>query len=179
MKTNIKDYIKVYDNFLSEDLCNKMLEEYKKISWKPVSSDEFDNGAFDTSFDETEYDDIVMDQFRMLLHKYLQFLDLSHFQGWTGFTNPKHDRFSKGQALKKHCDHIHTLFSDEHEGVPILTIQAVMNTNYKGGDIIFYDDMKIKVKQGDVLIFPSSFLHPYRIEPVTEGIKYNIVSWVW
>ena len=181
MKTNIEDYIKVYDNYLSKELCDEILKEYKKITWARVSSDEFsvEGTSFDTSFDLIDSEAIVMDQFHMLISKYLEFLDLSYFQGWNGYTNIKHDKFKEGDAMAKHCDHIHTLFSDEHEGVPILTIHAVINTDYEGGDLIFYDDKKIKVKQGDVLVFPSSFLHPYRIEPITKGVKHTIVSWVW
>lgn len=181
MKKHIENYIVRYDKVLSKDLCNKILPDYKTINWAKTSSDEFSSkdNSFDTSHDDIDMKLIVMDQFRMIIEDYIKNLKMDWFKEMNNFTNPKHDRFRVGDKMKKHCDHIHTLFSDNHEGIPILTLQAAINDNYEGGDFIFYDDKKIEIVQGDVLVFPSNFLYPYRIEKVTKGIKYNIVSWVW
>ena len=42
-----------------------------------------------------------------------------------------------------------------------------------------FEDKKIDTKKGDLLIFPSNFLYPHRIAPVTKGARYSYVSWVW
>ena len=38
---------------------------------------------------------------------------------------------------------------------------------------------KIDTKKGDLLIFPSNFLYPHKITPITKGVRYSYVSWVW
>jgi predicted 2-oxoglutarate/Fe(II)-dependent dioxygenase YbiX len=42
-----------------------------------------------------------------------------------------------------------------------------------------FDDYEIKFKQGDVIIFPSLFLYPHKVEPVKKGTRYSYISWVW
>ena len=38
---------------------------------------------------------------------------------------------------------------------------------------------KIDTRKGDLIIFPSNFLYPHKITPVTKGVRYSYVSWVW
>jgi predicted 2-oxoglutarate/Fe(II)-dependent dioxygenase YbiX len=64
-----------------------------------------------------------------------------------------------------------------------LSIIINLNDGYKGGDLIFGDQKRnevkrISLKQGSVVIFPSNFLYPHKIEPVTEGERYSIVAWL-
>jgi predicted 2-oxoglutarate/Fe(II)-dependent dioxygenase YbiX len=42
-----------------------------------------------------------------------------------------------------------------------------------------FDNTEIKFKQGDLIIFPSIFLYPHRVEPVTKGVRYSFISWVF
>ena len=83
--------------------------------------------------------------------------------------------------MKNHCDHINTLFggSGDKKGIPVLSIIGAFNDNYKGGKLIFFGDKEIDLKAGDLVIFPSNFLYPHQITPITEGIRYSYVSWTW
>ena len=78
-----------------------------------------------------------------------------------------------------HCDHIHSLFEGNRKGIPILSVLGVLNDDYNGGEFIMFDDYEIKFKQGDILIFPSNFMFPHKVEPVTKGTRYSFISWVW
>tara|TARA_R110002094_G_C4832487_1_gene205553 strand:- start:489 stop:620 length:132 start_codon:yes stop_codon:yes gene_type:complete len=42
-----------------------------------------------------------------------------------------------------------------------------------------FDDYEIKIEAGDLLLFPSVFLYPHKVEPVTKGERYSFVSWAW
>ena len=81
--------------------------------------------------------------------------------------------------MQNHCDHIHSLFDGEIKGVPILSIIGILNDDYEGGKLIMFEDKTIETKKGDLLIFPSNFLYPHKIAPVTKGVRYSYVSWVW
>ena len=81
--------------------------------------------------------------------------------------------------MNYHCDHIHSLFDGERKGVPILSCLGLLNDDYEGGEFFILDDLKIELKKGDLLIFPSNFMYPHRVEPVLSGIRYSYISWVW
>jgi predicted 2-oxoglutarate/Fe(II)-dependent dioxygenase YbiX len=81
--------------------------------------------------------------------------------------------------MAEHCDHIQSMFDGERKGIPILSVLCILNDNYSGGEFIMFKDKEIKLKQGDLLIFPSNFLFPHKVEPVTRGTRYSFISWVW
>lgn len=101
------------------------------------------------------------------------------FNGWNGFSKIRFNRYKKNQIMSKHCDHIHSLFTGEIRGIPILSIIGVLNDNYTGGDLIMFNDYKIKLKAGDLIIFPSIFMYPHLIKPVKKGTRYSFVSWCY
>lgn len=59
-----------------------------------------------------------------------------------------------------------------------------LNDNYKGGDLVFFNPInkkeykRVKCKTGTIIFFPSTFLFPHSIEPITKGERYSIVSWL-
>jgi len=54
-----------------------------------------------------------------------------------------------------------------------------LNENYKGGEIEFpHFDLKIKPEAGMLILFPSNFAYTHIAHPVTEGTKYNLVTWI-
>ena len=42
-----------------------------------------------------------------------------------------------------------------------------------------FDDTTINLKAGDLLLFPSNFLYPHRVLPVTKGVRHSYVSWAY
>ena len=81
--------------------------------------------------------------------------------------------------MANHCDHISSLFDGKRKGIPILSIIGLLNDDFEGGELIMFEDKKIDTKKGDLLIFPSNFMYPHEIMPVTKGVRYSYVSWVW
>ena len=81
--------------------------------------------------------------------------------------------------MKKHWDQIHSMFSGEKKGVPILSIVGVLNDNYEGGDFIMFEDTKIELPTGSILIFPSTFMYPHKVTSITKGVRHSFVSWVY
>ena len=49
--------------------------------------------------------------------------------------------------------------------------------DYEGGGLCFLDAREpMRLAQGDTVVFPSYLVH--RVEPVTRGTRYTLVSWV-
>ena len=81
--------------------------------------------------------------------------------------------------MENHHDHIQHMFDGKRKGAPVLSIIGILNDDYEGGELIMFEDKKINTKKGDLIIFPSNFLYPHEITPVTKGVRYSYVSWVW
>jgi predicted 2-oxoglutarate/Fe(II)-dependent dioxygenase YbiX len=54
-----------------------------------------------------------------------------------------------------------------------------MNEDYEGGDFIMWETEKIELPQGSIMIFPSNFMYPHKVTPVTSGTRYSYVSWTY
>ena len=85
-------------------------------------------------------------------------------------------KYSVGGKYEVHTDHDVT--------VP-RTLSVIMNLNndYEGGDLVFTDqkenDIKrLKLEKGSIVFFPSNFLYPHKIDPITKGTRYSIVAWL-
>lgn len=86
-------------------------------------------------------------------------------------------KYEPGGKYEIHTDHA-------HEMQRTLTCIINLNEDYEGGDFVFYeqngkDEMKrVKCKKGTIIFFPSNFLYPHKVEPITKGTRYSIVSWL-
>jgi len=85
-------------------------------------------------------------------------------------------RYEIGGKYEVHTDY-HTSSSRE------LSVILNLNDDYEGGDLVFYDQKENEVKRlklgkGSIIFFPSNFMYPHMIEPITKGTRYSIVAWL-
>ena len=85
-------------------------------------------------------------------------------------------KYSPGGKYEIHTDHFTT--STRH-----LSIIINLNDDYEGGDLIFTDQKKKEIKRlklgkGSIVFFPSNFMYPHGIQPITKGTRYSIVAWL-
>ena len=58
-----------------------------------------------------------------------------------------------------------------------LVIQLSDPSDYEGGVFSFFDGVPEEFKErGSIIVFPS--FRPHRVEPVTKGLRYSLVSWI-
>jgi len=78
----------------------------------------------------------------------------------------------------------YNIHTDHFTNVPRhLSIIMNLNDKYEGGDLIFADQKdseikRLKLGKGSIVFFPSNFMYPHCIEPITKGIRYSIVAWL-
>ena len=85
-------------------------------------------------------------------------------------------KYSAGGKYEVHTDHYTN--SPRH-----LSIIMNLNNNYEGGDLIFTTQneeeiKRLKLSAGSIVFFPSNFMYPHSIEPITKGKRYSIVAWL-
>jgi predicted 2-oxoglutarate/Fe(II)-dependent dioxygenase YbiX len=189
MKNNIKNlqlknFIHIERGLIPKDTCRFVIDSIKNKSWSSHlwSTDGTDNFSYPTKeLDVLEptpdLEDILNPLISLSVKYYNDFIGSEKVSQVTCFSPVRFNRYQKGQTMRIHCDHIKTLFEGEVRGIPVLSIIINFNDDYKGGDLIFWDDYKVDLGEGDVVVFPSLFLFPHRIEEVTENIRYSGVAW--
>lgn len=188
MAKNLEDYVKIY-RWLEPEFCEKIREELKSATWKQhvfYNADgeyvtQSGNRELDVSWEEIPSKPELTQQVWQAVSKYiLEDFKNPYFNGWQGFTNIRFNRYQHDRLMALHCDHIHDMFDGQRKGIPTLTILGALNNDYEGGEFLMFDEEKeFKIKAGEIMIFPSVFLYPHRVAPVTKGVRDTFVSWVW
>ena len=105
--------------------------------------------------------------------------DLPWFSYLTGNSQAHYIKYQTGSGMETHCDHVRNQFDGTRKGIPILSALCLLNDNYEGGELLFWEDKLIKLKAGEMLMFPSNFLYPHKVMQVTNGDRYSFVAWLW
>ena len=183
-------YIKNFKGVINETICNQTIKELSE------QNDKFEQHKFynqtqehlkslsgNQELDITNYTpktyEIFMDKIYESLTDYMKYINLPYFDGWKGYSPIRWNRYKEDRKMAEHCDHIQSLFEGKRKGVPILSCLGSLNDNFEGGDLVFFGSKVVEFKRGDLLIFPSNFLYPHRVEPVKSGVRWSYISWVW
>jgi len=189
MSMDVRDYLKVYDEFLDKSLCKKIISQLKKADWRThafyqsrdnnyVSFDKELSISYLQTAETIELQRKIWFAIERYILKDFSFMT-NWFSGWNGYSHVRFNRYNVDTRMEEHCDHIHSMFDGERKGIPVLSILGSLNDNYRGGDLIFWQDQKIELKAGSIMIFPSNFMYPHKVLEVTKGVRYSYVSWAW
>tara|TARA_B100000073_G_C23566563_1_gene506318 strand:+ start:103 stop:681 length:579 start_codon:yes stop_codon:yes gene_type:complete len=190
---NIKDYIKVF-NVLDTKQCQNILNILNGYDWEKHKWNNYKTGkstseptkeldiTYPTKFLEKEMAKVISNAL-LEYQNYFIFEERNKDKNLKYFlhksTPVRFNRYPTGTMMRKHYDHIHSIFEGENKGVPIVSIVGVLNDDYEGGDFVFNGNHEVKLKTGDILIFPSNFLYAHEVKEITKGTRYSYVSWAF
>lgn len=192
MDKNIESYVKVYDGWIDAEICKKTIEELET----PVMANTFNQhtfyqsttGTYATQSGDRELDvswaNVTTREYLMKrvwdgFAQYLTELNFSWFTTWAGYSAIRFNKYSEDRLMAEHCDHIHSMFDGQIKGIPTLSFVGVLNDDYEGGEFVMWKDKIIELKAGSIMIFPSVFLYPHRVEPIKKGTRHSFVSWAY
>jgi predicted 2-oxoglutarate/Fe(II)-dependent dioxygenase YbiX len=187
---NLIDYVKVYKNHFSADLCKEAVKNLKKQEeWQLHNFYEYSSNTYISYDNELSISWKEIPETAQLnkaiwhaLEKYVLH-DFENFKpwwgGWAGHSFVRFNKYDKNTQMKLHCDQIQSLFDGERKGVPTLTVLGLLNGEYEGGEFVMFKDTVIDMEPGTVIVFPSSFMYPHEVKPITSGVRYSCVSWSW
>ena len=178
--------------FLSKDVCNSAIKELQDTSWEEhkfynayrdaskthPSLDFGDSTPLDYCIGDIPQKKSISDLLWNAIKKYVDTYG-GYWNSWEGYTEIRCNRYTKEGSMDPHVDHIQSIFPGTPKGIPILSIVGVLNDDYEGGNFMVFKDTEIKLKAGDLLLFPSNFIYPHWVNPVTKGTRYSYVSWVY
>ena len=187
MKKQLEDYMIHYKLAIPEDLCNNTLLDLQTVKWNqhnfynPNKKEYYSNSNEpEFTYDQTTSTKNIMDIIWKYVEQYvLKDLNFPWWNSWQGFNSLKFNRYTTDNLMTEHCDHIHDMFDGNRKGIPILSIIGLLNSEFTGGELILLEDREINLQKGDIVIFPSLFLYPHRVNQVTHGTRYSFASWVW
>lgn len=81
-------------------------------------------------------------------------------------------RYEPGQKVANHIDVGAT------NAARALSCSIQLNDGFVGGEWVFFGKEKISVKKGDIVMFPSNFCFDHEVTPVTEGIRYSVLTFL-
>ena len=80
-------------------------------------------------------------------------------------------RYQTGQFYKEHVDFMAATPRN-------VSCSFALNDEYDGGEFTFFEgELSYRIPKGAALMFPSNFLFPHAVKPVTSGTRYSIVTW--
>jgi predicted 2-oxoglutarate/Fe(II)-dependent dioxygenase YbiX len=175
----VVDYVKTY-NLIPKGICEDIIEQYEidpqwqQHTWYNPSEDSKSsqhNKELDVLFNK-KID--VLEQFlSQALLKYYDDLKLKDLVSY--HSNIRLNKYKTGTIMSEHFDLIRR---NKQDGIPVLTFLGLLNDDFEGGQFVLRDEV-IQFKQGDIMIFPSTFLYPHKVKEVTQGTRYSFVSWAY
>lgn len=181
---NLQDYVAVY-NINNPALCKQIINELEEDKWEkhaynnPITDV---NTSYDDDLDMSYQNAAVTNKlqglFEQCVKEYVSTIPPLSFS-LQALTRIRFNRYNVGTNMKPHFDHIHTIFDGERKGVPVLSVLALLNDDFEGGDFLMFGNKKVKLSAGDIIIFPSNFMYPHAVTTVTKGTRYSCVSWAY
>lgn len=187
----VSDYIHTV-NIIPSNICNNILRVIEIQNWSPHV---WYNATTNQSMSEETMELDVLaanDQMQQILtpfiieagkiynNRFAYFDTKRTDQIMNKFCSIRFNRYSKNQIMRKHFDHIHSIFDGKEKGIPVLSFIGNLNEDYEGGELVFFNgEVKLNLKQGDICMFPSCFMYPHQVYEVTKGKRYSFVTWAW
>jgi len=182
---NLKDYVVVFEGVITDALCNAVLSEFSnEEEWqKTVVGD----GRVDDKIRSAE---TIVISYPHVIEKNPQIrknLDMYLFVSASNVIKKYNEKFplacvqeDSGYELLRYKEgQFYTQHTDSFKSRPrAVSCSFILNDDYEGGEFAFFDrEVTYKLKKGSCIMFPSNFMYPHEIMPVTSGTRYSIVTW--
>jgi len=178
---HLHDYIVEFENIVPDYLIDAIFREYEFAKeWAPTC---IGDGIVDTTIRNVNsiqisqlldtdirkaIDDELFKCAAEAITKYNQIFPHARIVQDSGYELLK---YNVGQFYVEH--------TDSFKSMPrAVSCSFMLNDDYEGGEFSFFNrELKFKPKRGSVLMFPSNFMYPHEIIPVTQGVRYSIITW--
>ena len=173
-KLSLKHYIRKYESSVPEEVCDRIVKYTKH------TEERFERAV--TVSDKPEvrvcetYNVLGSDPIDEDIFKYISKALWEYTRTFPDFNITEDSgyqilRYKPGGKYDYHTDQ-HRDYNRE------VTIILNLNDDYEGGNLCHIKDNHImEMAKGDIIIFPSNFMYPHRITPITSGVRYSVITW--
>ena len=182
----IKNFIQVYDEVLPLKILSSLLRYINTVEFYKAAIGEgeinfnvrrtYNKGLsnLNNSMTEVHWHNLLLYFFRNGLLRYGKDTKTIDFN-WEKITDIS--------VLKYEQSGFYTWHTDHFAAIPrTMSCILLLNNDYEGGNLCFRNpdgsgEMEIEVKPNRMIIWPSNFLYPHTVKPVTKGTRYSVVAW--
>ena len=127
------------------------------------------------SMTETHWHNFLYSIMKDYIVKYNKEFNIIDYSIITKILNIDLIKYEKFDKYNYHWDHFITI-------PRTLSCTLILNDDYEGGNLCFREpqggnEFCIENKSGRLIMWPSNFLYPHCVKPITKGTRYAIVSW--
>lgn len=173
------------DSHIPMDLCDEILKHTETAEWEPHTWYSPDSASFNqqdkdpkVQYIENPFKDKLISCCIDAIQNYFVYTNVERVFA-NNLTAPRLNKYSVGTFMRPHVDHIHTIFDGKLKGIPTLSIVGVLNDDFEGGEFVFWNHFQVRLKKGDILVFPSNFMYQHQVLEVLEGERISFVSWAF
>tara|TARA_R100001509_G_scaffold76511_2_gene42827 strand:+ start:123 stop:680 length:558 start_codon:yes stop_codon:yes gene_type:complete len=181
----IKKYIKIYDKVLPWNVLSNLIRSINQYEFK--SGTIGPNGVVNKKIRQTNVFEISNrsdDMAKVHWHNILFHVFMKHIGDYMKNHEFAHmPEVNSIQILKYGISDHYEWHVDHFKSQP-RTISCIflLNNDYEGGHLCFKDPFSDKTLKVDnlpnrLIVWPSNFMFPHTVKPITKGIRYSIVSW--
>lgn len=182
----LQDLALVIKNHVSPAIAQRFVKEYRrrcvsatKEQSQNAVTERFENSNYSAVYlkDTHELYSVAVDLQQQALQQWLQ--HLSQFQSFhvdllrENLRYPHNVRilkYSPGQFIHPHSDWNYYTHA---------SITLNLSDSYQGGDFVFFNGRyRIKLELGDALVFPADPFWVHEVEPITNGERYSLNSFI-
>ena len=183
----IKNFVKIYDEILPLNVLSNLIRfananEFEKTSVGGNKEINFNIrrtytlslSNLDKSFTKTHWFNLLYYCFEQGLKKYPQDLKIINYA---------YKYIFDIEILKYENTGFYTWHTDHFADIPrTISCILLLNNDYEGGNLCFRNpdgsgEWEVEVKPNRMIIWPSNFLFPHTVKPVTKGTRYSVVAW--
>jgi hypothetical protein len=185
----IKNFVKIYDEVLPWNVLSNLIRfasiskfEETKVGGGDASRKDFNvrrtyalslsNLTF--SLSNTHWCNLLQEYFNKYLKQYKFDCNILDYD-YKNILNIEILKYENSGFYTWHVDH----FSE----IPrTMSCILLLNNDYEGGNLCFRNpdgsgEWGVEVKPNRMIIWPSNFLFPHTVKPVTKGKRYSVVAW--
>ena len=189
----LKNFIKTYDNLMPFEALSCFIRYINTINVFEKSAligtdanpgivdesvrrvQEYNMSPVNNSLTEVHWSNFLAAHFHNRIQHYLKECSPAFHVGVPQINNMTILKYEEGGFYKYHHDHA-------RQAPRTLSLIYLLNNDYKGGELTFTDPHKkeefnIDVLPNRLIIWPSVYLFPHKVNPIKEGKRYSIVSW--
>ena len=171
MNVTINKFIGVFENAFSKEYCENLIKCYDIA----IEAGYGRNRQETEDFTKLKKADIqlynTLDNIQIPLPNIAEFNKVYWEKCYPIYAN-------EFAVLKDSGPHSNYTFKMQKTGLRLLTWMLYLNDVDEGGETEFlYQSMRVKPKQGTLVIWPAALTHAHRGNPPLSNIKYIVTGW--
>ena len=187
----IKNFIKIYDDVLPLNVLSNLIRYINTVDFQEAKIVGTENNKHEVNFNirrtfnyslekisnslsDVHWYSLLKKLFNNMLQKYINDNHIVDFpiNSITDIT-----------VLKYEDTGFYTWHTDHCEKIPrTMSCILLLNNDYEGGNLCFRNpdgsgEWEVEVKPNRIIVWPSNFLYPHTVKPITKGKRYSVVAW--